>query len=313
VGLLGQDKASKPFSYGGQAVIEGVMMRGRHSYAVSVRKQDGIITTKEELISPLAVRYPILGKPFIRGIVSLVESLVLGIKALTHSAQEFAEEEEEELTIKDYIITFGLAIVFTIAFFVALPAWVIQFFQKYISSHVAINFLEGLIKLTFFLTYIRCISFMKDIKRVFEYHGAEHKSINCLEAGEELTVEAVKRHRRFHNRCGTSFIVIVLLTSILVFSFFGKPPFLLRILYHLALMPVVAGLSYELIRLAGNKKAPGIFRIIVKPGIWTQYLTTREPDEQQIEVAIESLKKVLETDKEKAKQIVDIRTRQATL
>jgi len=186
-----------------------------------------------------------------------------------------------------------MAVGLTVVLFIMLPAYVVKLVQANISSNILLNLVEGLVKISFFLIYVLAISFMRDIRRVFEYHGAEHKTINCYESGDELTVENVQRHTRFHKRCGTSFIVVVLLVSILVFSVFGRPPFLQRVLLHLALLPVVAGISYEFIRLAGKPKAPWLIRLLSYPGIWTQYITTREPDKEQIEVAIKSLTAVL--------------------
>lgn len=287
-----------PYFYGGQAVIEGVMMRGRNSLAIAVRKQDGTIAMREDPLTPVSKRFPLLKYPPFRGVVALIEAMVIGMRALSYSAQEAAEEEEEELGTKEMVLTMGFAFLLAMGLFVALPALLIHFIERYVEHHVVLNLIEGLIKITFFLAYIWGISFMQDIKRVFQYHGAEHKAINCLESGEQLTVANVRKASRFHKRCGTSFIVFVLLISILVFSFFGKPPFLLRILYHLALLPVVAGVSYEIIRLAGKESASRVMHWLSLPGIWTQHITTQEPDDTQIEVAIHSLEAVIAKDQE---------------
>ncbi len=292
-------KQEQPFYYGGQAVIEGVMMRGRHTMATSVRKQDGSIVMREVPIGSITRRYPILKLPFIRGTVALIEAMVLGMKSLTYSAQQFADEEEEELGTKELVFSALFAITLTILLFIVLPAFLITtFVQPHFENPLVINFAEGIIKMTFFLAYIWGISFMKDIRRVFEYHGAEHKAINCYEAGDELTVENVQRHTRFHKRCGTSFIVFVLLIGIVVFAFFGKPPFPLRALYQIAILPIVAGISYEIIRMAGREGAPRIFDWLSRPGIWTQMITTKEPDDSQVEVAIHSLNAVIARDRE---------------
>ena len=284
------------FFYGGQALIEGVMMRGRRSMAIAVRKMSGEIVMKEDPVRSVASRYPFLRWPFLRGVVALVEAMVIGMKALSYSASQFAEEEEEELGTKEIVITMGFALLLTIGLFVVLPAYIINFVEKHVHSNVLLNFVEGGLKITFFIGYIAAISFMKDIRRVFQYHGAEHKAINCYEAGDPLTVENVRAHSIFHRRCGTSFIIFVLLVSIFIFSFFGRPPFLLRVGLHPLLLPVVAGISYEIIRLAGRKNAPWIIRVISLPGIWTQRLTTREPVDDQIEVAIEELNAVIAKD-----------------
>lgn len=288
------------FFYGGQAVIEGVMMRGRKSLAIAVRKTNGDISIKEEQLSSVTQKLPILKWPFIRGTVALVEAMVIGVKALQYSASEYAEEEEEPLGAKEIVMTMGLSILLTIGIFVILPAYLLNFVKAQVASNFALNLIEGGIKLTLFIIYIAAISFMEDIRRVFQYHGAEHKAINCYEAGKELTVDNVKNHSLIHRRCGTSFIIFVLMTSIFIFSFFGRPPFLERVLLHLALLPVVSGISYEIIRLAGRERSPWIVRLISQPGLWTQKLTTREPSDDQIEVAIRSLNAVIGRDEGRA-------------
>jgi len=288
------------FFYGGQAVIEGVMMRGKRSMAIAVRKASGEIVMKEDRLQPISARYPALKWPLVRGVVALVEALVIGMKALSYSASQFAEEEEEELGAKEIALTMGFALLLTVGLFVVLPAYVLRFVEAHIHSNILLNFVEGGLKISIFIAYIAAISLMSDIRRVFQYHGAEHKAINCYEAGDPLTVENVRAHSLIHRRCGTSFIIFVLLISIFVFSFFGRPPFLLRVGLHLLLLPVVAGISYEIIRLAGRKNAPWIIRVISLPGMWTQRLTTREPADDQIEVAIRSLTAVLDEDAKEA-------------
>ncbi len=286
------------FSYGGQAVIEGVMMRGRSNLAIAVRRSDGVVL-HEERLQPWAQRYPVLGLPLVRGSVALLESLIMGVKALSFSASQFAEEEEAELTTKDMIFTIGFAALLTVGLFIALPAYMVRLVPAHISSNVLLNIVEGLIKITFFLLYILGISAMEDIRRVFEYHGAEHKAINCYEAGEPLTVENVARYTTVHRRCGTNFLLIVFFTSIFVFSFFGRPPFVQRVLLHIALLPVVAGIAYELIRLAGRPNRPWWVEVVARPGLLLQKLTTREPDADQIEVAIKALQVVVNRDEAK--------------
>ncbi|HBN96451.1 MAG TPA: DUF1385 domain-containing protein [Firmicutes bacterium] len=283
------------FNYGGQAVIEGVMMRGQYHSAVAVRKTDQSITVLEEDLKPWSDRFPILKKPILRGAVALVESMVMGLRSLNYSASQFGDEEEQ-LTTKELVMTMGFALVLTVALFIVLPAFLLRFVQSHIASNVMVNLVEGVIKVSIFVIYIVAISWMNDIKRVFAYHGAEHKTINCYEAGEELIAENVAKHSRVHARCGTNFLLIVLFTSVFVFSFFGRPPFLQRILIHLAIMPIVAGLSYELIRKAGQKDCHPIFKWVAKPGMLLQNLTTIEPDQQMIEVAIKALETVLDKD-----------------
>lgn len=283
------------FNYGGQAVIEGVMMRGQYHSAVAVRKTDQTITVLEQDLKPWSDRYPLLKKPIIRGAGALVETMIMGIKSLNYSASQFGEGEEQ-LTAKELILTMGFALLLTVVLFIILPAFLLRFVQGFISSNILLNLVEGLIKVSFFVAYIAGISWMDDIKRVFAYHGAEHKTINCYEAGEELSVENVAKHGRIHARCGTNFLLITLFTSVFVFSFFGRPPFLQRILIHMAIMPLVAGLSYELIRKAGQKDCHPIFKWLAKPGMLLQNLTTKEPDSEMLEVAIQALKTVLNKD-----------------
>lgn len=300
------------FSYGGQAVIEGVMMRGQYNSAIAVRKMDQTISVLEQDLKPWSDRFPLLKKPILRGAVALIETMIMGIKSLNYSASEYGEEEEQ-LTTKELVMTMAFALGLTVVLFIILPAFLLRFIQVYISSNILLNLVEGLIKMTFFGLYIVGISWMEDIKRVFAYHGAEHKSINCYEAGHELTVVNVAKHSRIHARCGTNFLLIVLFTSVFIFSFFGRPPFFQRILIHLAIMPLVAGLSYELIRKAGQKGCHPIFKWLAKPGMLLQNLTTREPDHQQIEVAISALKTVLakDADHPEGKKVIPFPEKQA--
>ena len=291
--------SSKRFSYGGQAVIEGVMMRGRRTMAIAVRNNNRDIVLNEETLQPLADKYPFLGWPIIRGAVSLVETLVISIKALSYSASVIAEDEGEELGTKELVLTMAMALLLTVGIFIVLPAFLLRFVQSHITSNVLLNVVEGLIKITLFVSYIALISQMADIRRVFQYHGAEHKTINCYEQGEELTLNNVRKHSPIHARCGTNFILIVFFTSIFIFSFFGSPPFLIRVLTHLAILPLVAGLSYEVIKLAGKKNANPLVRAVAKPGLLLQKLTTREPDDDQIMVAIRSLEAVLNQEERK--------------
>lgn len=301
------------FNYGGQAVIEGVMMRGQYHSAIAVRKVDQSISLLEEDVKVWSDRYPLLKKPIIRGAVTLIETMIMGIKSLNYSASEYGEEEEQ-LTAKELVLTMGFAFLLTVVLFIILPAFLLRFVQAHISSNIVLNLVEGLIKMSFFIAYIAGISWMDDIKRVFAYHGAEHKAINCYEAGQELTVENVKKCSRIHARCGTNFLLVVLFTSVFVFSFFGRPPFFQRILIHLAIMPVVAGLSYELIRKAGQENCHPIFRMLAKPGMLLQNLTTKEPDRSQIEVAIQALSSVVQRDAEHAesKKVVPFPTPNTT-
>jgi len=288
---------SERFFYGGQAVIEGVMMRGRHGLGIAVRRPDGTVAVHEEGLQPWSARFPFLKWPVVRGAAALAEAMVLGVRSLNFSAnQQLAGDEGEELGFKELALTFVVAMLLTVGLFIVLPALIIRFIQDYVTHDLVLNFIEGAVKVCFFVLYIAAIARMEDIQRVFQYHGAEHKAINCYEAKLPLTVDNVRRQSIVHTRCGTNFILIVLFMSVFVFSFFGRPPFLLRVLYHLAVLPVVAGLSYEVIRHAARENALTVVKWLATPGLWMQRLTTRTPDDAQIEVAIAALKKVLARD-----------------
>ena len=266
---------------GGQAVIEGVMMRGPGRTATAVRTPDGKISVEAKEVRSFADRFPVFKKPFLRGTVALVESLVIGIRSLSWSAK-MAGEEEEQLSDKELAGTIAVAFVLAAVLFIALPTGAAKLFHAWSDDPVFLNLAEGFLRLAIFLAYIWGISRMKDIQRVFQYHGAEHKTIFCFE--------------RFHPRCGTSFLLIVMLVSIFVFAFLGWPDLWLRIVSRIVLLPVVAGISYEAIRLAGRSRNAFV-HLLSLPGLWLQRLTTREPDASMIEVAIESLKAALPEDK----------------
>ena len=287
----------KPKTYvGGQAVIEGVMMRGPVSIATAVRTPSGEITVKKDAVHSITERYPILKKPFLRGSVALCESLVYGMKSLSYSAQA-AGEEDEQLSNTQMALTMAVSVVLAIVFFLAIPTYAAKFISGVADSAFRLNVVEGVLRLAIFLLYIWGISLTSDIRRVFEYHGAEHKTIWTYESGEELTVENVKRHSRLHPRCGTNFLLIVMVVSIFVFAFLGWPNLVERIASRVLLMPVVAGISYEMIRLAGRTQNP-VIQALFRPGLWLQYLTTREPHADQIEVAIEALNAAKPADEE---------------
>ena len=278
-------------SVGGQAVIEGVMMRGPKDVATAVRDPNGRIQVETHPVSSIADRYPILKKPMLRGTVSLVESLVLGLRSLSYSAK-MAGDEDDQLTDKEMAGTIIFALVLASILFIAIPTGAAKFFHFITDDPVFLNLMEGFLRLAIFLAYIGGISRMKDIRRVFQYHGAEHKTIHCYEAGLPLTVANVQRFSRLHPRCGTNFLLIVMLVSIFVYAFLGWPSLIERIVSRILLLPVVAGISYELIRFAGRTTNPVALKLI-KPGLWLQYLTTRPPQDDMVEVAIESLKAVL--------------------
>ena len=285
----------KKITIGGQAVIEGVMMRGPELVATAVRNPQGRIELEVKPVNSIADRYPIFKKPMLRGCVSLFESLVMGIRSLGYSAQ-MAGEEDEQLTDKELAGTMIFAFALAAVLFIAIPTGAAKLFHVITEDPVFLNLMEGFLRLFIFMAYIFAISRMKDIQRVFQYHGAEHKTIACFEAGEALTVENVARHTRLHKRCGTSFLLIVMLVSIFVFAFLGWPDLAERIASRIVLLPVVAGISYEIIRFSANSDNC-LLGWAVKPGLWLQKLTTREPEPEMIEVAIESAKAVLPEDK----------------
>ena len=276
---------------GGQAVIEGVMMRDAHRTATAVRLPNGEIDVETRTVSSIRDRYPVLNLPLIRGSVIMVESLIIGMRALSFSAQA-AGEEDEQMTKKEIAMTILFALVLASILFIVIPTGAAHFAAAYTDDPIVFNLIEGGIRLMVFLLYIWGISFMGGIRRVFQYHGAEHKTIHCYEAGEALTVENVQKFPRLHPRCGTNFLLIVMVVAIVFHVFFGWPDLWLRILSRLAILPVVAGVSYEIIRFAGRSENH-LVHILIPPGLWLQYLTTRPPADEMVEVAIESLKAVL--------------------
>ena len=276
---------------GGQAVIEGVMMRDAHRTATAVRLPNGDIDVETRTVSSIRDRYPVLNLPLIRGSVIMVESLLIGMRALSFSAQA-AGEEDEQMTKKEIAMTILFALVLASILFIVIPTGAAHLAAAYTDDPIVFNLIEGGIRLMVFLLYIWGISFMGGIRRVFQYHGAEHKTIHCYEAGEALTVENVQKFPRLHPRCGTNFLLIVMVVAIVFHVFFGWPDLWLRILSRLAILPVVAGVSYEIIRFAGRSENH-LVHILITPGLWLQYLTTRPPADEMVEVAIESLKAVL--------------------
>jgi len=274
--------------YGGQAVIEGVMMRGPHRLAVAIRRPAGDILVETQPFASWASRYWLLKLPFFRGVVALVESLVLGIKYLSFSAGLALEEEGEELKPRDLVLTVVLALALAIGLFVVMPAVVAMLAHPWLPLYGQ-NLLEGTLRLSLFLAYIVAISRVRDIQRVFQYHGAEHKVINALEAGEQLTLEKVRRYSTLHPRCGTSFLLLVLVFSIFFFSFLGKGGFWWRLVSRILLLPLVAGSAYEVIKLGSRNLKSPIVRLVIAPGLWLQRLTTREPDDGMLEVALRAL------------------------
>jgi len=313
---MAKDKAKKkkvrPLSIGGQAVMEGVMMRGTNSYSIAVRNQEGLIGTVVRPVGKRSKKMFFLKWPFIRGVVNFGGSLSLGIKTIYESAEmaglDDLEDEnpskfEKFLTDKfgdklfDIIMMFSVvvALALSVLLFMALPAWLSSLIKPVLPNRWLLSLFEGVLRITIFVGYLLLVSRTKEIKRVFAYHGAEHKTINCFESGAELTVENVRRHTRFHRRCGTSFLLIVMVVSMVVFFFVRIDNVWLKVLSRIALLPVVAGISFEILRYAGRNDNL-LIKIISAPGVSLQNITTREPDDSMIEVAIEATNKVLETE-----------------
>lgn len=292
---------------GGQAVLEGVMMKNRDKYAVAVRKPNGEIDVEVEEYKGVCGDKKFAKLPFIRGVFAFIDSLILGMKVTTYSASFYEEEDEkpsktEEKLEKllgnkadDIMMTFTviLSVIIAVALFMLLPLFLSDLLGKYIRNASVIAIIEGLIRILIFIAYIAGISLMKDIKRLYMYHGAEHKCINCIEKGRPLTVKDVKRSSRQHKRCGTSFLLFVVLVSVIVFFFIRVDNMALKLILRIALVPVIAGISYEIIRLAGRSDNI-VVRIISAPGLWMQKLTTKEPDEDMIKVAIASVEAVFD-------------------
>ncbi len=309
-----KNKCCHMTSIGGQAVMEGVMMRGPKLIATAVRKSSGEIVMQELPVN--AATSKLAKIPVLRGVINFFSSMVTGVKCLMYSADQYDLDDGESYEpskfekwlddklgdkIKDIAIYFAVivAVCFSVLLFMMLPHFLSSFLSNFTSNTVILNTAEGIIKMLIFAVYILLISRMKDIQRVFEYHGAEHKSIACYEAGMELTVENAAKCLRLHPRCGTSFLLIVMIISIIFFALlpWEGTNFFVRLLYRLLLLPVVAGVSYEILKFAGRSNSK-IVKILTKPGLYLQYLTTREPNDSQLEVALTSLKAVIPENKE---------------
>lgn len=306
------EKKEHMTSIGGSAVMEGVMMRGPKEIATAVRKSDGEIVLDKRAVSSLVTKYHVNKIPVVRGVFSFFDSMICSIRALMWSA-EFVDLEDADSEskfdkwlsdkfgdkVKDIVIYFSLfvAMIFSIGLFFILPNIITGFLSGFIKSNLLKTLIEGIVRIAIFLGYVLAVSQMEDIKRVFQYHGAEHKTIFCYEAGLDLTVENARNMSRLHPRCGTSFLVFVMIISIVLFSFISWDNMWTRLGMRLLLLPVVAGISYEIIRWAGRSKSK-VVCIISRPGMWLQKITTREPDDSQIEVAITSMKAVLTDNKE---------------
>jgi len=296
-------KNQKPeLMIGGQAVMEGVLMRSNDSYAIAVRKPNGKILVKKEKYVSITKKNKILGLPFIRGIIMLGETIGLGYKAMTFSANQIVKEESKKISSKkqelgtaELVITLGISIIFGIALFKFLPLLIATLLKNQLAgSNLLFNIIDGVAKFLILVLYLVLISLMKDVKRLFQYHGAEHKAVHCYEHNKKLTVENVKTDSKAHARCGTTFILIVLFLSIIFYLFIPfSTNFWLKLLIRIAFLPVITGIAYEWIKLAGKHTDNWLAKILIAPGLLVQGLTTREPDDKQIEVAIKALKAVV--------------------
>jgi hypothetical protein len=289
---------AKQYHYGGQAVIEGVMIRGAKNMVTAVRKPDGEIVIDKQ---PLATLYTgwMRSAPLIRGIIVLIESLVFGMKTLSFSANVALQEEgkkEEKLSGWWIFLAIAISMVFAVGIFFLTPLFLTNLMD--IKTSLLFNLVEGIIRLAIFVLYIRLITFMPDIKRVFSYHGAEHKAVNGFEADSVLEPEALKKYSKAHVRCGGSFLIAVMLIAIIVFSLVGKQTLWIMVLSRIILVPVIAGLGYEFIHFGANHADNMFMKILMTPGLWIQALTTREPDNEQLEVAITALQAAVEADQE---------------
>ena len=305
---MSRKKCSRSCGIGGQAVLEGVMMKKGDLYAVTVRKPDGELVIDTEEFHGIMHGNKIKNVPFIRGIFNFVDSLVLGTRTLTYSADFFEDKNAKETAIDNWFkrifkdkaesvvsgLTVVLSIVLAIGIFMVLPYLISSLLDRFVRNTTILAIFEGIIRLAIFVGYVVLISAMEDIKRVYMYHGAEHKCINCIERGRELNVENVMRSSRLHKRCGTSFMLFVMMVSIIMFMFISVENPAMRLGLRVLLVPVIAGISYEIIRLAGNNSNNILVRIISAPGMWLQTLTTKEPTEDMVEVAITSVEAVFD-------------------
>ena len=290
--LTAERRQEPSLAFGGQAVIEGVMIRSKKHVVICVRQPNGEISTKTEEINSISERYKVLRLPLIRGIVALVESVYLGVKGLYFSANVNLEEEDEKIEPKEMAITFVLAIALAIILFSITPFFLTSLLTPF--RGVIFVVIEGIIRIAIFLLYLVIVTLIPDFRRILQYHGAEHTAINAYEAGVELNVKNAKEYSKLHPRCGTSFLLIVLIISILLFSVLPNQNYLTRLSYRIVLIPVISAISYEVLKISDRYKNSIIMKALVTPGLGLQWLTTRKPDDDMIEVAI---KAVLEVDK----------------
>ncbi|MBC8495587.1 DUF1385 domain-containing protein [archaeon] len=294
---------AKKILVGGQAVIEGVLMRSPNYYAVAVRKPDDKITVKLEKYKAYTQRNKFLGFPFIRGIVSMIDTIALGSRALTYSANESIEKDDEKLTSKEIFLTILVSVVVALVVFKFLPMFLAHLFSQSMGlGNFWFNLVDGLIKLVILLGYLWVISLMSDVQRMFEYHGAEHMSVHCYEGEKKLTPKNAKKYKTMHPRCGTEFLLLVVIISIIFYMFIPfTAGFWMKYLLRILLLPIIAGVSYEVLRMSGLHHNQLIFKIISAPGMWLQRITTKQPTDKQLEVAIKSLEAVLKAEKKTIK------------
>jgi len=287
--LTDRGKEEPSLAFGGQAVIEGVMIRSKKHMVICVRQPNGEILTKTEEINSLSEKYRVLKIPFLRGILALFETMYLGIKGLYFSANVSLAEEGEKLETKEMVVAFILAMALSIFLFSISPFFLATLFKF---KGVVFTVVEGIIRIAIFLLYLVIMTFIGEFKRVFQYHGAEHVAINTHEAGVELNVANAKKYSRLHPRCGTSFLFIVLLISILLFSLMPSQDFATRLSYRIMLIPVIASISYETLKISDRYKKSIIMKVLTTPGLGIQYLTTKKPDEDMIAVALKAVQEV---------------------
>ena len=296
---MAEETANQRHFYGGQAVVEGVMMRGRDIWAVAVRKPDTTIHVESHDIDSIAARHPVLRKPGLRGVIALGQAMSIGFRALSISARE-SSPEEEQLSSRQMGLSMAVAAVIFIGIFIVLPAVALRWVGHRIGSSILVNALEGVFRVVLFLGYLFIIGRTKEIRRVFAYHGAEHKTIAAFEHGEPLDCEHVDRYSTLHVRCGTNFLLLVMVITIFVFAVFGNPGIWWRIGSRIVAIPIIAGIAFEMLRLGARFPNSLVMRALMAPGLWLQKITTQPPDGSQIEVAIASFNEVLRREHERA-------------
>ena len=289
------------FHYGGQAVIEGVMIRGQKAVVIAVRRPNSEVITNSRPLSSVYTGW-VRKTPLLRGVIVIIEAMVLGINSLLYSANVSLEEEEEEITGKAVWLMIATAVLLAVVLFLIIPLFLTRLLNPYIDSSLVFHLIEGAIRLAIFIAYLKLVGLLPDIKRIFAYHGAEHKAVNAYEHGAPLEVEAVKTHDKAHVRCGTSFLFVVLVIAIVVFALVGRPALWLMVLSRILFIPVIAALGYEFIHFGARHAGNPLVKAVLLPGLWLQGMTTKEPGDDQIEVALAALKKTLEIDAEEMPQ-----------